>query len=176
VNAPGEEVEVSLSFEAAFHLHYERIARVIARLVVDRACAEELAVDVFWAYWQNPRVRGENAGGWLYRTAVNRGLHELRRRARHVRYERFFQRNSSPSTPEQIHASSEEQENVRRVLARIRPREAELLLLRGNGFSYEELASTMKLNPASVGTLLRRAQETFRKEYTKTYGEPRNQD
>jgi RNA polymerase sigma-70 factor (ECF subfamily) len=176
VTAPREEIETPLSFEAAFQLHYDRTARVIARLVGDRACAEELAVDVFWTFWRNPQAHGENAGGWLYRTAINRGLYELRRRARHARYEGFFRLAAPPATPEQLHASSEEQEHVRCVLARIKPREAELLLLRGNGFSYEELASALNLNPASVGTLMRRAQQTFRKEYTRLYGEPRNRD
>ena len=162
------------AFDAIFDTHYERIARVIARVTGDRASAEELAVEVFWAYWKNPQVHGENSGGWLYRTAIHRGLQELRRRARHARYVRFFGGGTPPSTPEEIHASSEEQTNVRRILAAMKPRDAELLLLRGNGFSYEELASSLKLNPASVGTLIRRAQRSFRKEYTRLYGEPTN--
>jgi RNA polymerase sigma-70 factor (ECF subfamily) len=45
------------------------------------------------------------------------------------------------------------------------------LLLRNQGFSYEEIASALHLNPASVGTLLSRAQMAFRKEYVKRYGE-----
>jgi RNA polymerase sigma-70 factor, ECF subfamily len=49
-------------------------------------------------------------------------------------------------------------------------RQAELLLLRSHGLSYEELASTLHLNPASVGTLLARAQQAFRKEYINRYG------
>ena len=162
--------------EEAFQLHYERIACIIARVVGDRACAEELAVDVFWTFWHTPNAHGENAGGWLYRAAINKGLQELRRRARHARYQRIFRLGHGPPTPEQLHASSEEQTNVRGVLAAMKPREAELLLLRGNGLSYEEVASTLKLNPASVGTLIRRAQQTFRKEYTRLYGEPRNRD
>jgi RNA polymerase sigma-70 factor (ECF subfamily) len=45
-----------------------------------------------------------------------------------------------------------------------------LLVLRSQGFSYEELAATLNLNPASIGTLLSRAQHAFRKEYTRRYG------
>jgi RNA polymerase sigma-70 factor, ECF subfamily len=33
------------------------------------------------------------------------------------------------------------------------------------------LAAALKLNPASVGTLLSRAQQAFRKEYIQRYGE-----
>ena len=56
------------------------------------------------------------------------------------------------------------------MLAAIDFRTAELLLLRSDGLSYEELASALEMNPKSVGSLLSRAQETFRKEYIKRYG------
>ena len=129
-------------------------------------------MEVFWKLWRSPHVHGPQAGGWLYRTAIHLALGELRRRARHSRYERLL-RFVGPSTPEQFRAAAEEQEQVRRVLASIKPREAELLLLRGNDLSYEELATLLALNPASVGTLISRARQAFRKEYTKLYGEPR---
>jgi len=160
------------SFKTTFYLHYDRIARTIARVVGDPACAEELATEVFWKLWRSPHAQGEKAGGWLYRTAIHLAVCELRRRARHSRYERLL-RLVSPSTPEEIRAAREEQEQVRRVLAAIKPRDAELLLLRGNDFSYEEIAAALGLNTASVGTLIGRARLAFRKEYTKLYGEPR---
>jgi RNA polymerase sigma-70 factor, ECF subfamily len=56
------------------------------------------------------------------------------------------------------------------VLAVIEPRQSELLLLRSQGLSYEELAATLNLKAASIGTLLARAQQAFRKEYIKRYG------
>jgi len=49
--------------------------------------------------------------------------------------------------------------------------QAELLILRSDGFTYEEIAMALKLNPASVGTLLNRAEEAFRKAYVKRYGQ-----
>jgi DNA-directed RNA polymerase specialized sigma24 family protein len=36
--------------------------------------------------------------------------------------------------------------------------------------SYQEVAEILHLNAASIGTLLRRAQETFRKEYVRRHG------
>ena len=53
----------------------------------------------------------------------------------------------------------------------IQPRHAELLVLRSQDLSYDELASALDLNPASIGTLLSRAQQAFRKEYIKRYGQ-----
>lgn len=63
-----------------------------------------------------------------------------------------------------------EHEQVRTVLARLKPREAELLLLRSNGLTYDEVAVVLHLNPASVGTLLNRAQHSFRRGYIRRYG------
>jgi RNA polymerase sigma-70 factor (ECF subfamily) len=77
----------------------------------------------------------------------------------------------APVTPEELHLATEEQDRVRFVLSIIEPRQAAFLLLRSQGFSYDEVASTLNLNPASVGTLLSRAQQAFRKEYIKRYGQ-----
>lgn len=160
-----------LDFDSVFELHYPRIARLIARLVRDTARAEELAVEVFWKFWRTPRAHGARAGGWLYRTAVRMALNDLRASARRARYESQADPPLGVPTPEQAHAAAEEREQVRRVLAALDARQSELLLLRGSGLSYEEVAAALELNPASVGTLIARAQQAFRKEYIKLYGE-----
>lgn len=176
VNARGKTIEAfatgePFSFEAVFHAQYERIARAIDRIVRDPARAEELAVDVFWKFWRTPQAHGEKAGGWLYRTAIRMALNDLRRQTRAARNERLSDVAGASSTPEQDHAAAEEQEHVRLVLAALDARQAELLLLRNSGLSYDELASALDLNPRSVGTLISRAQQAFRKEYISRYGE-----
>ena len=164
----------SFDFEAFFHAHYGRIARVLARLVGDRGRAEELASEALWKLWRTPRAHGESAGGWLYRTAVRMGLNDLRSGRRRVRYEALSEVTPGFLTPEEAHAAAEERGQVRRILGVLREREAELLILRSSGLSYEELAEALGLNPVSVGTLVARAQQAFRKEYVKLYGTRRN--
>ncbi len=177
VDAPSEagaeskDQEIPLDIEAIFHAQYGRIARVIARVVRDPARAEELAVDVFLKLWRRQQNYGDKTQGWLYRAAVRIGIDELRRQTRRTRYERLFGFGEKVLTPEQILAATEEQERVRFVLGVINRRHAELLLLRSDDMSYEELADALSMNPASIGTLLSRAQHVFRKEYIKRYGE-----
>jgi RNA polymerase sigma-70 factor (ECF subfamily) len=177
VNARSEAVddtrteEKPFDFEATFDAQYERIARVIARVVRDPARAEELAVEVFLKLWRNPEAHGGRAMGWLYRTAVRQGLDELRRRTRRTRYERLLEFGRHVPTPEDVRTAVEEQAKVRAVLAVIDTRQAELLLLRSHGMSYDEVASALDLSSASIGTLLGRAQQAFRKEYIKRYGQ-----
>jgi len=177
VNAQSEAVaesgasEAQFDLESIFRAQYERIARVIARVVKDPARAEELAVEVFLKLWRNPQAHGDGAQAWLYRTAVRIGLDELRRQTRRGRYERVAAFLRRMPSPDELHAAREEKDRVRRVLAQVDQRQAELLILRSQGLSYEEVASALDLNPASVGTLLSRAQQAFRKEYIKRYGE-----
>jgi len=180
VSAPGGAVEAveieadSFDYESFFHAHYERIARVIARVVGDPGRAEDLAAEAFWKLWRTPRAHGENAGGWLYRTAVRLSLNELRSRGRRQRYEAQWDAPAGSVTPEEAHAAAEERGQVRRILGLLPARQAELLILRAGGLRYDELAEALGLHPPSVGTLIGRAQEAFRKEYVKLYGTRRN--
>lgn len=158
------------AFEAIFRAQYPRLARVIARVIRDQARAEDLAVEVFLKFLRNRAAEGDNPEGWLYRVAVRKALDELRRRARRSRYENLFSLARKTQTPEELHRETEEQERVRGILAAIDTRDAEMLLLRSEGWSYNELASALDLNPVSIGTLLVRAQKAFRKEYIRRYG------
>ena len=159
-------------FDTIFETHYESTARAIARVIHDNGRAEELAVEAFWKLSRNPQAQGERAGGWLHRTAIRLALDELRRRSRRTRYESLMAIfTSGPRRPDELFSAAQEQGRVRAVLAGIGTRQAELLLLRHDGASYDELASSLEIHPASVGTFLSRAQQAFRKEYIKRYGE-----
>ena len=179
MNADSEPVaelraeSAGFDFETVFYSQYARIARVIARLVQDPGRAEELAVESFCRLLRNPNAQGPHAGAWLYRTAFRIGLDEVRRQGRRRKYERLFGLSPATRTPEQLYSAKEKQRRVQTVLARLKDREAELLFLRSDGWSYQEIAGALELNPTSIGTLLRRAQEAFRKEYVKRHGQER---
>jgi RNA polymerase sigma factor (sigma-70 family) len=161
----------SFDFEAVFRTHYQRIARVIFKVIRDPSRAEELAVEVFWNLWRHSSAHGPNYAGWLYRAAVRAALDELRRRSRREKYERWFGVNQPPSDPETAREASEERIRIRRVLASLGSREAQLVVLRSEGLSYEELAQAMRLKPTSINTMVHRALESFRKEYISRYGD-----
>jgi RNA polymerase sigma-70 factor (ECF subfamily) len=65
---------------------------------------------------------------------------------------------------------SERQQRVRRILADLKPAQAQLLLLRASGHSYKELAAALDVEPGSVGTLLVRAEAAFEQSYREIYG------
>jgi RNA polymerase sigma-70 factor (ECF subfamily) len=164
-------VQSSEALDEIFRAHYERIARVIGRVIHDQARAEELAVEVFLKWWRNPQVHREHAEGWLYRTSVRRALDELRSQNRRSRFERLIGlARESPPTPEHLYAAGIRQQRVRAVLGAMKSRDAELLLLRAEDLSYQEIAAALSLNPSYVGSLISRAQAAFRKEFVKRYG------
>ena len=72
--------------------------------------------------------------------------------------------------PETSYRESEQRLQVRRVLAEMPARDAEILLARAEGFSYAEIAETYGLNPASVGKTLMRAEANFKRRYENLYG------
>lgn len=176
VNAPSEVIleaastDTALDIEALFRARFDRVARVIARVVRDPARAEELAVEAFVRLWRTPKTHTPHAEAWLYRTAVRLGLDELRRQSRRNKYENLLAVIQRIPTPEQIHMAVEEQDRVRAVLASLPERQAALLVLRSHDLSYGELAAALEIHPASLGTLLARGQKSFRKEYVRRYG------
>ena len=159
--------------EALFRTHYARLARVIGRIVHDQGRAEELAADVFLRWQRHPSAHGAGAEGWLYRTAARHALDAWRRDQRWARVERVLVHlGIAPRTPADLHAGAEDRRQVREVPAALRRRDATLLLLWAEDVSYADLASAVGVQATSVGSLLRRAQDAFRKEYEARYGQP----
>jgi RNA polymerase sigma-70 factor (ECF subfamily) len=60
---------------------------------------------------------------------------------------------------------------VRTVLAALKPRDSQLLLLRAEGLAYRELAQALGIQPGSVGTLLARAEAQFERKFRLRYGD-----
>jgi RNA polymerase sigma-70 factor (ECF subfamily) len=163
----------SAAFDALFEAHWPRVYGVLLRLVGDPAEAEDLAIEVFWQLYRQPRPIGEERrlAGWLVRVATNLGLNELRGRRRRAHYEREAAVRSPEVLPgvapnPAVEAERQlEQAAVRRVLARMKPRSAQLLVLRHSGLSYAEVAGALQLAPSSIGTLLARAEQEFESLY-----------
>jgi len=167
------------SFEALFLRHYKRVYGILFRLLGNQAEAEDIAQDVFLKLYHSPKQISLDDEidliGWLYRVAVNQGYNALRSRKRRNHWqERFAQLwpfgNSSPE-PTLYSERRDTQSEVRQIMAQMKARDAQLLLLRHSGLSYKELAVVFKVSPNSIGSLLIRAEKQFAKKYRKIFGE-----
>jgi RNA polymerase sigma-70 factor (ECF subfamily) len=101
--------------------------------------------------------------------ATNLGLHSIRSWKRRERYEltagKYALDEAPEDRPAEVMAQEEERRLVRLALAQMNERQSQLLILRHSGFSYREIAETLKLAPASIGPLLLRAEGEFEKRY-----------
>lgn len=164
------------SFEELFLQYYHRIVAVLFRLMGDRARAEELASEVFLKLYRHPLpIRPDgNPGGWLYRAATNLGIDAMRAATRRQHYEREAVRGSLPagdaSNPLDEILRDERRQRVRAVLAVLKPAQAQILILRSSGLSYNELAEALGVQRGSVGTMLARAEAEFQRCYVDMYG------
>lgn len=163
------------AFQHIFEENYGRVAAVLQRIVGDPSRAEDLAIEAFWRFYHQPQVReGEgNPGGWLYRTATRLGIDSLRAETRRGRYEQQAGRLLKPHSyadPLEDVLRVERQAQVRKVLATLRPAQAQILILRASGFSYHELSEALRVKRGGVGTMLIRAENQFRKLYERLYG------
>jgi RNA polymerase sigma-70 factor (ECF subfamily) len=162
---------LSAGFESIFLEYWPRIYAVLLRLVGDHAEAEDLALEAFMKVYRtflNQDTRF-NTGGWLYRVATHLGLNAIRSRKRRQRYEQESGRMEwlaqAENRPAELFAAEEQRQLVRKVLAEMSPRQAQLLTLRYSGQSYKEIAAAMNLAPASIGPLLARAEMEFEKRF-----------
>ena len=173
---PAEEIALSSSewFDALFHAHYARVVGMLGRLMGDRGQAEEIAADAFCKLARQPDGAGkEDLTAWLYRVAINAGLDAVRSNSRRKRREeRATATSANSKEPEALEwlLTEERRERVQRVLAALKPRDAQMLLLRSSGMSYRELAETLGIQPGSVGSMLARAEQEFERRYRARYG------
>ena len=161
--------------EAAFRQHWGRVYAVVFRLVGDGDEAQDLTLEAFWRLYNRPPDLDETRlGGWLYRVATNLGFNALRARRRRRQYEgqaaiSALEQNR-PQDPASAVEQAQERQRVQAALGMMRQRSARLLVLRYSDLSYAEIAETLGVAPASVGTLLARAEAEFERCYRRLEG------
>jgi RNA polymerase sigma-70 factor (ECF subfamily) len=165
--------EASRDFHALFTTGYRRLARLLYRVTGDFGRAEEVASEAFWRLHSRPPAAETNIQGWLYRTGLRIALDQLKKDRRRARYEALASALGFGASPHQVLEQTQERTRVRQVLSALKAGQVAVILLRAEGLSYAELAAALHLNRGSVGTLLARAEEAFRKEYVHRYGKPR---
>ena len=111
------------------------------------------------------RAAGVEAVGVGDDQRVRRNRKDARRR-RHEReaHAESLRAASKNCALEQI-LSEERRARVQGVLGEMKPRDAQLLLLRADGLAYRELAESLGVQTSSVGTLLARAEAEFERKF-----------
>lgn len=167
-HALSESASFHATFVALFNAQFPRIFRLLDRLTGEPDLAEDLAQETF--------IRLHRRGGlpddpdaWLATVALNlfrNARSSARRRRELLTVERGAQVHSEAvATPDDRDDSEIIRARVRRALDALSERERQLLLLRAEGYSYQDISTALDLNAASVGVLLARAKQRFRTMY-----------
>jgi RNA polymerase sigma-70 factor (ECF subfamily) len=147
-----------------FEQYYGSLVRMLYRRVGDRDRAEDLAQETFARAVAAPP---NNPRPWLFAVALNLVREDGRRAAtRGRRLELLRGEQTGPSNaPDAEFERQEEATRVRSALATLNERDREALLLRAEGFDYEEIAATLGLAKGAIGTTLARARRRLVEAY-----------
>jgi len=163
------------SFEVIFTRYYPLVYRLAYRYVGQPDEAEDIAQEVFLRFYHLPPHAFNEAQqrAWLCRVAINLGLNAQRKRKSRFGQERRIdaavQENvldvAKDRNPELFVLADEQAALVRAILLELPERQQVCLVLRSIGFSYGEIAEATGISITSIGTVLARAMQAFRRSY-----------
>jgi RNA polymerase sigma factor (sigma-70 family) len=160
---------VRADLEEVFRRDYALVVGVAARVLGSRDAAEDVAQEVFLSFGRSS-VPAAEARGWLSVAAAHTALNSLRSgQRRATREEAVAARTGDADVADvaDVVVTREERSRVREALGRLPRKQAMALVLRHSGLSYADVAAALDLSPGSVGTTVRRAESTLRKELTR---------
>jgi RNA polymerase sigma-70 factor (ECF subfamily) len=156
------------AFEQLFHRYTPPLVSFLARMVPERARAEELAQEVFVRIYQarnryEPRARFSTfLFGIAHRLALNDLDRAHRKRERALDPDSIGRLADAGPLADEAYAGSRTAERVDAALAGLPARQRAALLLRvQEELGYDEIASILATTTASVKSLLHRARESL---------------
>jgi len=150
--------------EELFAEYHPGILRMLIRRTGDPDRAEDLAAEVFARALAAPPY---NPRPWLFAVALNLVREDGRRAVRQGRRLELLRAESPQHTeaPDEEFDRNERTALVRRALEKLTERDREVLLLKAEGFDYDEIAATAGLAKGAVGTTLDRARRRLVEAY-----------
>jgi RNA polymerase sigma-70 factor (ECF subfamily) len=146
-----------------FEQYYSSLVRRLYRRTGDRDRAEDLAQETFARAVAAPP---NNPRPWLFAVALNLVREDGRRAVRQGRrLELLRTEDRGEQGPENDYERNERSASVHAALAALNERDREALLLKAEGFNYEEIAATLGLSKGAVGTTLARARRRLVEAY-----------
>jgi RNA polymerase sigma-70 factor, ECF subfamily len=162
---PSRTSSTALDFEALYRAARDDVFAYVATLLRDRAAAEDVTAAAFERAYRKQGTYKAKRGSeraWLFGIARNAALDELRRRKRHA---------TLAAEPADLAAEPHEdaaevalrRAAVRAALARLEPRERELVALKFHaGLDNSEIAAVIGVSTSNAGTQLHRAMTKLR--------------
>jgi RNA polymerase sigma-70 factor (ECF subfamily) len=150
--------------ETLFAQYHESLVRMLYRRTGDRDRAEDLAQEVFARALTAPP---DNPRPWLFAVALNLVRDDGRRAVRQGRRLQLLKGESEASAPppDEDYEHTERTRKVHVALDQLREVDREVLLLKAEGFDYDEIAAATGLAKGAIGTTLSRARRRLVEAY-----------
>ncbi|HEX8144944.1 MAG TPA: sigma-70 family RNA polymerase sigma factor [Pyrinomonadaceae bacterium] len=166
-----------LSFDEAFTLHHRAVFRTARAMVRDSGLAEDVTQEVFLRLYRNlDETPGEELlRAWLLRVTMNVARNTLRGQGRATAREDEYAKKAErdgwfTAAPEEEYERRSQIEEARRALDKIKEPMRSCLLLKQQGLTYREIAESLSVNEANVGSLVARGRKEFMRLYGKIGG------
>jgi RNA polymerase sigma-70 factor (ECF subfamily) len=147
-----------------YHQYHASLVRMLTRRTGDRDRAEDLAQEVFARALEAPP---NNPRPWLFAVALNLVRDDGRRAVRQGRRLQLYREElpADAPAPDQEFDRLYQVMAVRAALDSLVARDREALLLKAEGFDYDEIAATLGLARGAIGTTLARARRRLVEAY-----------
>ena len=161
-----------IEFEEAFTLHHRTVFRAARSVVNDAALAEDIVQETYIRLYKNlDSIQTEEMlRPWLIRVAINVARNTVRGNIRaNTRDENYVKETGKTAAPS-VEMDYEEYSRVNEIhkaLNRVKEPLRSCLILKQQGLSYREIATSLELNESSIGTFVARARAEFARFYGK---------
>lgn len=160
-----------IGFDEAFALHHRTVYRAARSVVHDPALAEDVTQETFIRLYKNQDsiTDDEMLRPWLIRVAINVAKNTIRGNIRANTRDENYVKETGDTSISSVEIDYEEYAGVNeiyRALNKVKEPLRSCLMLKQQGLSYKEIASSLDLNEGSIGTFIARA----RQEFTRYYG------
>lgn len=154
-------------FTRFFSAQFPKLFRYLDRLGGDPGSASDIAQEALVKLYQRGEMP-DSPEAWTVTVALNlfRNQRSTERRRLQILESSSAPRELDEATASEGPArSAAQRDRVRTALEQLSERERSLLLLRSEGYSYQQLAASLQIQETSVGTLLARARRAFIERY-----------
>src|SRR3954452_6349899 len=161
-----------IGFDEAFTLYHRTVFRTARSVVQDGGLAEDVTQEVFLRLYKHidSISDSEMLRPWLIRVALNVARNTIRGNIRANTREDNYVKESGDAFERSIEIDYEEAAGINeiyRALNKIKEPLRSCLILKQQGLSYKEIASSLELNEGSIGTYVARARTEFARFYGK---------
>lgn len=158
-----------IEFEEAFSLHHRTVFRAARSVVQDAGLAEDVTQETFLRLYKHmDTLDQEMLRPWLIRVAINVARNTVRGNIRANTRDENYVKESGITHASSVEMDYEESAGVgeiHRALSQIREPLRSCLILKQQGLSYREIATSLELNETSIGTYVARARQEFARVY-----------